>query len=101
MKNIVIPQLGKVLIGKYARVAITQLIGIYLWEYCLASTDLVARVLYKVANPTQSRLFPDGVLSNTSNRVTGVTRVLLFVTICYYLLLLLLKPLSENKKVTE
>ena len=28
----VMPQLGKGLVGKYVRVTLTQLIGIYLWE---------------------------------------------------------------------
>ena len=31
------PQLGTGLIGKYVRVTLTQLNGIYLWEYSLSS----------------------------------------------------------------
>ena len=45
------PQLGKVLIGKYVTATLTQLIGIYLWELHLADTDLAASLnLAVVAN---------------------------------------------------
>ncbi len=37
------PQLGKVLIGRYASACIAQLTGIYLWEEHLASSDLTVR----------------------------------------------------------
>ena len=43
LKHIVMPQLGKVLIGRYASVYIAQLNGIYLWKYYLTSTNLAAR----------------------------------------------------------
>ena len=42
-KHPVMPQLGKVLIGRYASAYIAQLNGIYLWEYYLTSTNLTAR----------------------------------------------------------
>ena len=43
------PQLGKGLIGKYVRVTLTQLNGIYLWEYSLSDRWALSNYKRKIA----------------------------------------------------
>ena len=48
------PQLGKILARRFASVYIAQLNGIYLWEYYLTNTNLVAKANKGRSHPSHA-----------------------------------------------